>query len=301
MPRQITWENRARSKRASLDAAIPPQWRLNPTDISADDARDISQLPRKFLTGFEIAVTETRPLEILNNMHTGVWSAEDVTRAFCRRAAVAHQLVNCLTEILFTTAIEQAKALDQHRLATGGLKGPLHGLPISFMDRFRIAGVETGAGYIGWLGKLEDAASESLLVKQMRSLGAIPFCKTNMPMSMMLGETSNNITGSTGSPFVRCLSSGGAAGGTFIPATCSAAVDDLQERVHFWLCVDRHLAGPPKSVWFNLDTIAKRSNEISWLGPNTCSIQRLIHLAGVYWAPLIYGRGNERRHLPISI
>lgn len=83
------------------------------------------------------------------------------------------------------------------------------------VDRFRIAGLETGAGYIGWLGRTEDAASESLVVKQMRMLGAVPFCKTNMPMSMMLGDTSNNITGSTLNPAARHLSSGGAAGGEF--------------------------------------------------------------------------------------
>lgn len=136
--------------------------------------------------------------------------------AYCHRAAIAHQLVNCLTEILFDSAMEQASKLDQYRLATGGLKGPLHGIPVSFMDRFRIAGVQTAAGYVGWLGNIEDEDSESQIVKQMRSLGAIPFCKTNMPMSMMLAETSNNITGSTINPFVRKLSSGGAAGGMLL-------------------------------------------------------------------------------------
>ncbi len=211
---QIKWEDRARAKRASLYASIPPKWRLKSTDLAAyDGPRDVSQLPRKFLTAFEIAVTEGSPLIILSNIHLGVWSAEDVTEAFCHRAAIAHQLINCLTEILFDAALKKARQLDQHRLVTGGLKGPLHGLPCSFMDRFRIAGAETGAGYVGWLGKLEDEASESLIVKQMRSLGAVPFCKTNMPMSMMLGETTNNITGSTLNPFVRTLSSGGAAGG----------------------------------------------------------------------------------------
>ena len=213
MPRSA-WENRARAKRASLYAAIPKKWRLAPVDIpSVDGARDVSLLPRIFLTELEITITESSPLDVLTNIHTGVWMARDVTEAYCHRAAIAHQLVNCLTEILFDAAIEQAHQLDQHRLATGVLKGPLHGIPVSFMDRFRIAGVETAAGYIGWLGKTEDEESESLVVKQMRSLGAIPFCKTNMPMSMMLGETSNNITGSTMNPFVRSLSSGGAAGG----------------------------------------------------------------------------------------
>jgi amidase len=222
MPR-VAWENQARAKRASLYAAIPTKWRLKPSDIpSLDGPSDVSQLPRKFLTEFEVAITESSPLDVLSNIHTGIWLARDVTEAYCHRAAIAHQLVNCLTEILFDAAVEQAHQLDQHRLATGGLKGPLHGLPVSFMDRFRIAGVETAAGYIGWLGKPEDEESESLVVKQMRNLGAIPFCKTNMPMSMMLGETSNNITGSSMNPFLRSLSSGGAAGGNIFQYNISS-------------------------------------------------------------------------------
>ena len=212
MPRG--WHSRALSKQASLSAAIPEKWRLKGAEIpNVNGPRNVTQLPKRFLTGLEVAITETMPFEVLKNVQTGIWSAEDVTIAFCHRAAIAHQVVNCLTEVLFEPAIERARQLDQYKARTGGLVGPLHGLPVSFMDRFRIAGAETGAGYIGWLGKVEDSDSESLVVKQMRRLGAVPFCKTNMPMSMLLGETSNNIIGSTINPFVKGLSSGGAAGG----------------------------------------------------------------------------------------
>ena len=225
MPK-IAWENRARAKRASLYAAIPTKWRLETADIpSLDAASDVSDLPRKFLTELEITVTESRPFDVLTNIHAGIWSARNVMEAYCHRAAITHQLVNCLTEILFDAAMEQASQLDQYRQATGGLKGPLHGLPVSFMDRFRVSGVQTAAGYIGWLGETEDEESESNIVKQMRNLGAVPFCKTNMPMSMMLGETSNNITGSTMNPFVRSLSSGGAAGGELLHLRCPAFID----------------------------------------------------------------------------
>lgn len=158
-------------------------------------------------------ITESNAVDILANIHAGVWTAEVVTNAFCHRAALAHQLINCLTEIVFEDALRQARALDQHQRETGSLIGPLHGLPMSFMDRFRVAGAETAAGFVAWLGKKEDLDSESVLVRQMRRLGAIPFCKTNLPMSMLLGETANNIVGSTANPYVGTLSSGGAAGG----------------------------------------------------------------------------------------
>ena len=206
------WENRARTKRAQLLAAIPKAWRLGSLPPS-DLPRNSTQLPRRWLSDQEILITETSALDILAKVRDCIWSAQAVTRSFCHRAAIAHQLVNCLTEVLFDDALDQARQLDHHRAVTGELKGPLHGLPVSFMDRFRVAGVETAAGYIGWLGKKESIDSESLIVTQMRALGAVPFCKTNMPISMMLGETSNNIFGDTLNPFVRHLSSGGAAGG----------------------------------------------------------------------------------------
>ena len=209
------WENKAAAKRASVLKAIPSSWRLSSDHVPSDrDCPNVVQLARGYLSEDELIMTETAPMDTLAHIHAGIWSAEDVVRAFCHRAAVAHQLVNCLTDAFFEEAIQTAQQLDRFHRETGALKGPLHGLPVSFMDRFRIAERETAAGYISWLGRTETNATESLVVRHMRSLGAVPFVKTNTPQSMMLAETTNNIHGSTRSPFNRQLSSGGAAGGT---------------------------------------------------------------------------------------
>lgn len=205
-----SWESRTVARRDSLAAAIPIEWRLAD---SRGECLDVRSLPLEYLSDHEIAITELPPIDTLANIHAGVWSTEDVVRAYCHRAAISQQLVNCLTEIMFDQALEFARELDQFYSDTGSLKGPLHGLPFSMMDRFRVVNTETPAGFVSWLGKKETVESESLLVKHMRSLGAIPFCKTNVPQSMLLGETTNNIYRSTVSPFNRLLSSGGAAGG----------------------------------------------------------------------------------------
>lgn len=141
---------------------------------------------------------------------------------------------NCLSEIRFLEAEKDAKAVDDHFIRTGQTVGPLHGLPISMKDRFNIDGLETGCGYVSWLGQKKDSESEGTLVKILRRLGAIFFVKTNVPMSMLvsassiefltaenslidcqlkMGETSNNIVGSTINPYNRHLSAGGASGG----------------------------------------------------------------------------------------
>lgn len=96
-------------------------------------------------------------------------------------------MTNCLSEIFFEAAERRAKDLDEYFERYSRTAGPLHGLPVSLKDRFRLEGVETACGYVGWLGKKEDAASESLLVKKLKCLGAVFFVKTNVPMSLLVG------------------------------------------------------------------------------------------------------------------
>lgn len=75
-------------------------------------------------------------------------------------------------------------------------------------------------GYVGWIntfqGQQNDLRSgqkESELVRELRNLGAILYCKTSVPATLMAGETINNIIGYTWNPKNRLLSSGGSSGG----------------------------------------------------------------------------------------
>ena len=130
-----------------------------------------------------------------------------------------HQ-TNCLHEIFFDAAMNEAQRLDNYFATNGRPKGPLHGLPVSLKDQFHIKGVETTMGYVGWIGTFEgkkgtgrEKVFESEMVKQLRALGAILYCKTSVPHTLMTGETVNNIIGYTWNPKNRHLSSGGSSGG----------------------------------------------------------------------------------------
>lgn len=75
-------------------------------------------------------------------------------------------------------------------------------------------------GYVGWIGSFEGNKGdtrartfESELVKELRNLGAVLFCKTSVPTTLMSGETANNIIGYTWNPKNRHLSCGGSSGG----------------------------------------------------------------------------------------
>ena len=51
------------------------------------------------------------------------------------------------------------------------------------------------------------------MVRELRNLGAILYCKTSVPHTLMAGETVNNIIGYTWNPKNRYLTAGGSSGG----------------------------------------------------------------------------------------
>ena len=98
--------------------------------------------------------------------------------------------------------------------------GPLHVLPVSLKDQFNVKRVETSMGYTGciniFMGKKgtgQEKDFESEMVKELRVLGAVLYCKSSVPHSLMRGETVNNIIGYTTNLKNRNLSSGGSSGG----------------------------------------------------------------------------------------
>ncbi|GIZ42592.1 hypothetical protein CKM354_000585300 [Cercospora kikuchii] len=208
-----SWEEIARKKREAIAASLPSQWQLQSVP-SADSVPSALALVREGLSPKEVEITEIESAsKLLSRITSGELSAVEVTEAFSHRATIAHQLTNCLSEVLFADAKQRALELDEHYAKTGKTVGPLHGLPISLKDQFRIEGVDTSLGYVSWLGKPETQATESQLVSDLRKLGAVFYCKTNVPTSLMAIETNNNIIGYTKNAHNRLLSSGGSSGG----------------------------------------------------------------------------------------
>ena len=94
---QTDWETTARSKRATLHDAISPAWRLTDAEIpDIHRLRDVTQFIQRFLNPLELKITNATPVVILDQIQKLEWSAFEVTRAFCHRASIAHQLVRIL-------------------------------------------------------------------------------------------------------------------------------------------------------------------------------------------------------------
>lgn len=140
------WKQIARNKRADQQQLIPKEWRLPSMEHLPKNALAYIR-ESSTLTPEELSITEiTDARHLLNKIATGGLTAVQVLRAFCKRAAIAQQLVGCCTELMFDEALERAVLLDNHLATTGRVIGPLHGLPISFKDNIDVKGYDTTWG-----------------------------------------------------------------------------------------------------------------------------------------------------------
>ena len=97
------------------------------------------------------------------------------------------------------------------RTARGGPLPPLHGLPTAFKDLQPAVGFPFTRGSI--IYKDAMPAEDSVLVERVRSAGAIPIGKTNVPELGMGSHTYNKVYGTTVNPFDQARTAGGSSGG----------------------------------------------------------------------------------------
>lgn len=90
------WKAAGQAKAKSLLDLIPSEWRISSIP-SAEQQRDVTgDYIQQYLSQSEIKITETDAVDIVQKTSSGEWKAEEVAKAFCHRAAVAHQLTSCL-------------------------------------------------------------------------------------------------------------------------------------------------------------------------------------------------------------
>ncbi|KAL6245427.1 Acetamidase [Rhinocladiella similis] len=203
------WEEVAADKRKRIEESIPKEWRVEVKDQNGS----FMDLPASsgLLTADELEITNSSGVDLVSKLAAGQLKSVDVTLAFCKRAALAHQALNLALEFFPDMALAQAKELDKYYEENKKPVGPLHGLPISLKDQLRVKGLETSMGYVAWLGKFDE--EDSALTALLRKAGAVFYIKTSVPQSLMVCETVNNIIGRTLNPRNKNWSCGGSSGG----------------------------------------------------------------------------------------
>ena len=211
------WRVKVADKRAAEYSKIPREWRLAPELLIGDENSDLNvmDVPAKcgILSPAELDITEKySAVSLAKAVQSGSIKAVDVATAFCKRAAIAQQLLSCLTETMFDDAIKRGELLDRYLAEHKKPLGPLHGVPISIKDMLNYKGVASTGGYVS---ALDNALPQSnaALVDILLGLGAILYCKTNTPQTMMTADSENNLFGRTLNPHRLSLTSGGSSGG----------------------------------------------------------------------------------------
>ncbi|USP74811.1 uncharacterized protein yc1106_02085 [Curvularia clavata] len=206
------WELVSQRKKAEQNARIPAEWRLSM--LPGPEVHNYTEIPREcgLLTKEELQITEQYDAVALAKViREKQLKCLDVARAFCKRAAIAHQLTNCLTEIFFEDALKRASELDAHLASGKQPLGPLHGVPVSLKDTFKVRGYDASIGIAALCFK--PATENSVLVDCLLNAGAVLYCKTNVPQTLMALDSHNNVFGRTINPLNTAVTAGGSSGG----------------------------------------------------------------------------------------
>lgn len=195
----------------ALNALFPAELHLD-RSLVENPPLDVTGIPRTcgILSPEEIDITDKYDATgLLEAIAARKYTAVAVAMAFCKRAAIAHQLTCCLTDFFMEDAIKQAKMLDEYLETNGTTIGPLHGLPISVKEHMPIAGRTASWGLLMSVTKTE---TDCLMVETLRNAGAVMYCKTHQPQAIMHLE-STSFYGRTLNPHNINLSAGGSSGG----------------------------------------------------------------------------------------
>lgn len=148
--------------------------------------------------------------ELAERIRSGEISATEVTEAHIARLEEVNPSLNAVVIPLFDEARAQAAAADE-ALTRGAEVGPLHGVPVTIKEQFRVAGTQTTLGASARVGNVND--DEGPLVTALRRAGATVLGKTNVIQTLAGWECDNPVYGRTNNPWDLERSPGGSSGG----------------------------------------------------------------------------------------
>ena len=147
--------------------------------------------------------------ELLALMDRGELSAVEVMKAHLAQIDRFNPAVNAVcTRVDSDVLLEQAASADESRAK--GVAGALCGLPIAVKDLVATEGIRTtmGSRHADQIPK-----ADALLVKRLKSAGAVVVGKTNVPEFGAGSHTFNDLFGVTRNPYDLGRTAGGSSGG----------------------------------------------------------------------------------------
>jgi amidase len=100
---QDSWQAKAAAKVAETQSKIPGDWTLDESDLNK--AKKQKKLNGPFFEGFldgnEREIIRNDSIGLVEKIKSRHYSALQVTRAYCKAAAIAHQIVSAGDQSLF--------------------------------------------------------------------------------------------------------------------------------------------------------------------------------------------------------
>uniref|UniRef100_A0A8C0HND9 Fatty-acid amide hydrolase 1 n=1 Tax=Buteo japonicus TaxID=224669 RepID=A0A8C0HND9_9AVES len=151
------------------------------------------------------AILSLSLLELTERLREGSLSPRTVLYTYLEKALEVTQQTNCLRHFI-PECEEQLQEIQRQKE-----KGLLYGIPVSIKDHISHKGHLSTCGLVQCLDT--PVQEDSVLVKVLKSQGAIPFAMTNVPQSLFNYDCSNPIFGQTLNPLNHQKSPGGSSGG----------------------------------------------------------------------------------------
>jgi fatty acid amide hydrolase len=155
-------------------------------------------------------ITDLSASELAQAIKAGDLSAQEVTEAHIRRIEEVNPQLNTVVIPLFDEARTQAEEADRKH-SRGEPLGPLHGVPETIKEQYRVAGTQTTLGATKQMGNVYH--DEGPLMTALRKAGAIILGKTNTIQTLAGWESDNRVYGRSNNPWDLERTSGGSSGG----------------------------------------------------------------------------------------
>ena len=101
-----SWQARAKAKVAEIHSRIPKEWRLDQVDLGK--ARNQRNLTGPFIESFlsdgEADIIRNDSLQLVEKIRSQRHTAVEVVQAYCKTAAIAHQIVGKHQSLLLVRA-----------------------------------------------------------------------------------------------------------------------------------------------------------------------------------------------------
>ena len=148
--------------------------------------------------------------ELAALLRVGEITSRQTVEAFFAQISKQNPTYNAIVTTNEAEALTQADQADQ-AMRDGKPCGPLHGVPITIKDTYRVKGSRTTAGYLPLKAHIPD--TDAVAVKLLKEAGAIIIGRTNTPTLAMDMQTDNPIFGKTNNPWDVQRTPAGSSGG----------------------------------------------------------------------------------------